>query len=78
MQALFIQLSGLIGVISFLNLIWNNASIERTIFVSVGLGLMVYLTLTIGGSLIHRILHAVPVPSETEDAKVASETVHES
>jgi hypothetical protein len=75
MQALFIQLSGLIGVICFLNLIWNNASIERTLFVSVGLGAMVYLTLTIGGSVIQRILRAVPASRQPENARVSSETV---
>jgi hypothetical protein len=77
MQALFIQLSGLVGVVSFLNLIWNNASIERTLFVSVGLGALVYLTLMIGGSLIQRILLSMPAPSKTEDARVSSETVGE-
>ena len=77
MQALFIQLSGLVGVVSFLNLIWNNASIERTLFVSVGLGVLVYLILTIGGSLVQRILLSIPAPAQTEDARVSSETVSE-
>ncbi|MDZ4698255.1 MAG: hypothetical protein SH809_01005 [Rhodothermales bacterium] len=77
MQALFIQLSGLVGVVSFLNLIWNNASIERTLFVSVGLGALVYLILTIGGSLIQRILLSIPATAQTEDARVSSETVSE-
>ncbi len=77
MQALFVQLSGLVGVISFLNLIWNNASLERTLFVSIGLGAVVYLTLTIGGSLIQRILLSLPAPKEPEDARVTSETVNE-
>jgi hypothetical protein len=69
MRLLFIQFSGLIGLFSFLNQLWANAPLERTVFVSLGLGLAVYFVLTIGDELIHRILSLSPDRSQTEDAK---------
>ena len=74
MRALFVQISGMAGVLTFLNHLWHNASVERTVFLSLAVGLSIYFVLTIGDRVIQQIL-SQPVPKVPEDAKVKNETV---
>lgn len=76
MRALFIQISGLIGILSFLNHLWGNASLERTVFVSLGIGFSIYFILNIGESMIRQILAAAAANNKEQDAKVKAETLH--
>ena len=73
MRALIVQISALIGVITFLSHLWNNASLERTLLVSLGVGVAIYIVLMAGNHFIQQILtkNQPPVP---EDAKVTKET----
>ena len=74
MRAIFVQISGLIGVITFLNHLWSNASVERTVFVSLTVGLAIYFMLATGDHLIQQILKKT-APSEPEEAKVKDQTI---
>ena len=74
MRAIFVQISGLIGIITFLNHLWSNASVERTVFVSLTVGLFIYFTLVTGDHVIQQILNKT-APPEPEDAKVKDETI---
>ncbi len=74
MRALFVQISGIAGVLTFLNHLWQNASVERTVFLSLAVGLSIYFVLTIGDRVIKQIL-SQPVPQVPEDAKVKNETL---
>jgi hypothetical protein len=76
MRAIFVQISGLVGILSVLNHLWNYASMERTVFVSLGIGFSVYFVLSLGESMIRHILAAAAAPSNTEDANVKSETLN--
>ncbi len=74
MRAFFVQISGLIGVITFLNHLWKNASVERTVFVSMAVGLAIYAVLVLGDNVIRKILNKAE-PVVPEDAKITKETV---
>ncbi len=74
MRALFVQISGIAGVLTFLNHLWHNATVERTVFVSLAVGLAIYFVLTAGDHVIKQILNQ-PVPKTPEDAKVKNETL---
>lgn len=75
MRALFIQISGILGLLTFLNYLWNNAAVEQTLFMSFAVGFAVYFVLVIGDNVIQKILsHAAP--AAPEDAKVKNETIN--
>ena len=75
MRSLTIQISTLIGIAFFLNDLWKNVAIEQTLVTGIGVGLSVYLVLTIGETLIRYILAQRPPADEAEEARVTSETV---
>ena len=77
MRAIVIQLSGLAGIASFFNHLWTNASMERTLFVSIGVGLAVYFVLSLSDSIIRSIMATVPDEDEVKDANVTSESLDE-
>lgn len=60
MHALFVQFSGLVGLLVFLNGLWSNAPVERTVFSAVAAGMVVYLALIVGETLVRRILAYTP------------------
>ncbi len=60
MRALYTQFSGLAGLLTFLNQLWNYAPLERTILMGFGAGLFVYLMLILGDATISRILEHTP------------------
>lgn len=66
MHALFVQFSGLVGLLVFLNGLWGNAPVERTVFSAVAAGMVVYLSLIVGEALVRRILAYTP-PQLAED-----------
>ncbi len=74
MRAIFVQISGLIGVITFLNHLWSNASVERTVFVSLAVGLVIYFMLMTGDYFIQQILKNT-ASTKPEDAKVKDQTI---
>ena len=74
MRAIIVQISGLIGVITFLNHLWNNASLERTAIVSLSVGVATWLVLKAGHHFIQQILKKEE-PETPEDAKVTEESV---
>ena len=74
MRAIIVQISGLIGVITFLSHLWNNASLERTAIVSLSVGVATWLVLTAGHHFIQQILNKEE-PETPEDAKVTEESV---
>lgn len=74
MRALVIQISGLAGIASFFNHLWANASLERTLFVSLGVGLAVYFVLSLSDSIIRTIMASVPQENKVKEANVKSET----
>lgn len=67
MRALFTQISGLAGLLAFLNQLWNYAPLERTILLGFGTGVVVYLMLVVGDLAITRILEYSP-PRLAEEA----------
>lgn len=75
MRATFIQIGGIAGLLAFVNNLWNHSSVERTVFVSLAVGISIYFVLLIGEHIIQRILNK-PAPQEPEDAKVKEETIN--
>ena len=74
MRSFFIQFSGLAGIVIFLNNLWNNASPERTVFVSLAVGVVIYFILIAGENIIQQILNKT-APAVPEEAKVKNETL---
>lgn len=74
MRALFIQISGIMGLLTFMNYLWNNASVEQTLFMSFAVGLAIYFVLVIGHNVILKILSQA-APAAPEDAKVKNESI---
>ncbi len=74
MRALSIQISGIIGILTFLKYLLNNASVEKTIFTSLAVGFSIYIVLVMGDYAIHQILK-YSAPPQPEDAKVKNETI---
>lgn len=60
MRALFTQLSGMIGLLTFLNQLINEATLERALFLGLTTGVAVYVVLLVGDLAIHRILASAP------------------
>ncbi len=56
MRALVFHISGLVGLLIFLNQLWNAEEIERTIFMAFAAGLVMYTVLMIGFTVTQRIL----------------------
>ena len=76
MRAFVIQISGLAGLATLFNHLWSDATIERTLFVSIGVGLAVYFVLSLSDSFIRSILASTPKDEDTiEDANIKSETL---
>ncbi|MFK7846903.1 MAG: hypothetical protein AB8G77_16500 [Rhodothermales bacterium] len=74
MRSFFIQFSGLTGIVIFLNNLWNNASLERTVFVSLAVGVGIYFVLIAGENIIQQIINKT-APVIPEEAKVKNETL---
>ena len=74
MRAFSVHISGFIGVLTFVKHLWTNASVEQTVFVSLAVGVGIYLVLTIGESVIEMILKQ-PAKTGPEEAKVKDEQV---
>ena len=76
MRAFIIQISGLVALVTLFNHLWNDATIERTLFMSAGVGLAVYLVLSLSDSFIRSILASTPGEENTvADATIKSETL---
>lgn len=56
MRALFLHLSGFVGLVVFLNQLSNAAALERTLWTASATGLGVYLVLVLAYVAVHRIL----------------------
>ncbi|MBX2821920.1 MAG: hypothetical protein KTR29_19655 [Rhodothermaceae bacterium] len=78
MRAFIIQISGLAGLATLFNHLWSDATLERTLFVSIGVGLAVYFVLSISDSFIRNILASAPsTENSIEDANIKSETLED-
>ena len=69
MRALFLHLSGFVGVLVFLNQLWSSAALEETIWTAFAAGAGVYLVLVLAYVAVHRILRPRPLaemPAEAE------------
>ena len=75
MRSITVQISGLAGIVVFLNYLWENASLEQAIMAGFGVGIGVYLVLILGEILIRQILAQNLNSESPEDAKVKSESV---
>lgn len=58
------QTSGLVGILVFLQQIWNYAPFERILYLSLGAGTAVYLVLAVGYLSIHHIVQNAPAEEE--------------
>lgn len=67
MHVLFIQFSGLIGLLIFLSQLWTHEPLDETLFKGCVAGMVVYFALILGEVTIRRILAQRP-PSEAEEA----------
>ncbi|MFW5972607.1 MAG: hypothetical protein ACOCTG_01330 [Bacteroidota bacterium] len=56
MQALYVHISGLIGLLAFLNQLVRFVPLDRTILVGVSTGLVIYVALVFGDLLVKRII----------------------
>ncbi len=72
MQALFANVSGLSGLLVFLNQLWHLAPIEQTLITSFGTGLAVYLVLLVSYAGVQRILAYAPPEGASGSAAPAS------
>ena len=76
MRAFIVQISGLAGLATLFNHLWSDATLERTLFVSIGVGLAVYFVLSLSDSFIRSIIASTPSEnSSIEDATIKSETL---
>ncbi|MFB3132143.1 MAG: hypothetical protein ACE10K_06450 [Rhodothermales bacterium] len=66
MRALVFHFSSLVGLLIFLNQLWNAEEIERTIFMAFAAGLVTYTVLMIGSTVTQRILARVANAPENE------------
>ena len=65
MRALVFHFSSLVGLLIFLNQLWNAEEIERTIFMAFAAGLVMYTVLIIGFTVTQRIMtRFVHVPAD--------------
>jgi len=65
MRALVFHFSSLVGLLIFLNQLWNAEEIERTIFMAFAAGLVMYTVLIIGFTVTQRIMaRVVHVPAD--------------
>jgi predicted lipid-binding transport protein (Tim44 family) len=68
MRALYIHISGLVGLLVFLKEVLNYAPLERTILVSATTGLTVYLMLIVGHTIVqHIVAYSPPVPPSGDE-----------
>ncbi len=69
MRALVFHFSSLVGLLIFLNQLWNAEEIERTIFMAFAAGLVMYTVLMISYTVTQRFLaHVANAPAD-EPAK---------
>lgn len=68
MHALYTQISGLVGLLGFLNLLLRHAPIEKAVFIGVSTGLALYLFALIVDTAVHRIVDSMPAPEASEGA----------
>lgn len=74
MRALYLHISGLVGLLMFLKEVLNYAPLERTILVSATTGLTVYLMLIVGHTIVHQIMTYSP-PTDANAGNASDETV---
>jgi len=72
MHPIFVQISGLIGLLIFLKELWSLAPFERTIMVAAATGFAVYLALILVEILIRRIISFAPPRLADETVGAAS------
>ena len=72
MRALYIHISGLVGLLVFLKEVLNYAPLERTILVSATTGLTVYLMLIVGHTIVQHIVAYSPPAPPSGDEESAS------
>lgn len=60
MRALYLHISGLVGLLVFLREVLNYAPLERTILVATTTGLTVYLMLIVGHTIVQHIMAYSP------------------
>ena len=72
MRALVFHFSTLVGLLIFLNQLWNAEEIERTIFMAFAAGLVMYTVLMIGYTMTRRILAQVANPPADESGKAVA------
>ena len=75
MRALVFHFSSLVGLLYFLNQLWNAADIERTVFMAFAVGLVMYTVLMIGFAAVRRILDATPPPQEAGDEATGPDAI---
>lgn len=68
MHALFVQFSGLVGLLVLLNGLWDNTPVERTVFSAATAGMVIYLALIVSEALVRRILAYTPPQLAEEGA----------
>lgn len=71
MRALYIHISGLVGLLVFLREVLNYAPIERTILVAATTGLTVYLMLIVGHTIVQQIMAYSPPASSSSKKQAA-------
>lgn len=67
MRALILHFSGIIGLLVFLNQLWNAAAIEHTFVLALGTGLGIYVVLMVGYLVVYRIVKNAPPQAEDEE-----------
>lgn len=72
MHALFSQLSGLVGLLSFLNRLLEQAPLEKATFTGLVAGFSVYFVLLAGNLTVQYILDKMPSAEATRDAAQAA------
>jgi hypothetical protein len=62
MNSIILQVATLAGLLVLLQLLWGEASVERTLLVASASGLAVYGALLVGITVVQRVLAEVPPP----------------
>ena len=68
MRALYMQISGLIGLLIFVREAWSYAPLDRALFLGISIGMVVYLLLFVGHTLVRQILAYTPPESDASSA----------
>ena len=76
MRAIFVHMSGFVGLLVFLNQLWSSAALDRTLWTAFATGIAVYLVLLVGYVTVHRIVRPVGVPPPAAEAASAEAPSH--